>query len=172
MLVKSIAECIKGSILQYSWPSLSYIFVLSIFEWPFYTDFTVFTYSHENKQGVSSVATLFQIVTVINSMHAVHFFMIFLSSAFFQNQVFRKNLSGILSWCQAWPESKLFAKVISRRHNSPLAGKELKVSSRGSNFSDINLRAIPYMFLYKQPLPFSHLTVFAVFKREKGKGCL
>ena len=44
--VKSIAECSKGSILQYFRPSLSYhyvikIFVLSIFEWPFYTGFTV-----------------------------------------------------------------------------------------------------------------------------------
>ena len=48
-------------------------------------------YSHENKQDVRPVATIFQIVTVINSMHAVHFFMIFLSSAFFQNQVFRKS---------------------------------------------------------------------------------
>ena len=37
---------VKGSILQYFCPSLSYhfvikIFVLSIFEWPFYTSFTV-----------------------------------------------------------------------------------------------------------------------------------
>ena len=45
MQVKSIAECSKGSILQYYRPSLSYqlslsSFVLSIFEWPFYTDFT------------------------------------------------------------------------------------------------------------------------------------
>ena len=46
MQVKSIAECSEGSILQYFWPSLSYqivirIFVLSIFEWQFYTGFTV-----------------------------------------------------------------------------------------------------------------------------------
>ena len=45
MQVKSIAECSK-SILQYFQPSLSYsivikIFVLSIFEWPFYTGFPV-----------------------------------------------------------------------------------------------------------------------------------
>ena len=44
MQVKSIEECGKGSILQYFRPSLSYhlsfkIFVLSIFEWPFYTCF-------------------------------------------------------------------------------------------------------------------------------------
>ena len=39
--VKSIAECSKGSILQYFQPSLSYIFLLSIFEWPIYTGFTV-----------------------------------------------------------------------------------------------------------------------------------
>ena len=48
MQVKSIAECSKGSILQYFRPSLSYvpfvikIFVLSIFEWPLKTSFTVF----------------------------------------------------------------------------------------------------------------------------------
>ena len=46
MLVKSIAECSKGSILQYVRPSFSYnlslTFVLSIFEWPFYTGFTAF----------------------------------------------------------------------------------------------------------------------------------
>ena len=42
MQVKSIAECSKGSILQYFRPSLKLpfvikIFVLSIFEWPIYT---------------------------------------------------------------------------------------------------------------------------------------
>ena len=48
MQVKIIAECSKGSILQYFRPSLRYhlslisnIFVLSIFEWPFYTSFSV-----------------------------------------------------------------------------------------------------------------------------------
>ena len=45
MQVKSIAECSKGSILQYFRPSLSYhfvfTFVLSIFQWPFKTGFTV-----------------------------------------------------------------------------------------------------------------------------------
>ena len=48
MQVKSIAECYKGSILQYFLPSLTYnvpfvikIFVLSIFEWLLKTGFTV-----------------------------------------------------------------------------------------------------------------------------------
>ena len=44
MQVKSIAECSKGSILQ-TLIKLSFvnkIFVLSIFEWPFYTGFTVY----------------------------------------------------------------------------------------------------------------------------------
>ena len=44
MQVKSIAQCSKGSILQYFRPSLSYqlsLRSLSIFEWPFYTGFTV-----------------------------------------------------------------------------------------------------------------------------------
>ena len=45
MQVKSIAECSKGSILQYFRPALSYhlslkIFVLSIFEWLLKTGFT------------------------------------------------------------------------------------------------------------------------------------
>ena len=46
MQVKSIAECSKGSILQYFRPSLMYhlslrsLFCL-FFEWPFYTGFTV-----------------------------------------------------------------------------------------------------------------------------------
>ena len=43
--VKSIAECSKGSILQYFWPSLSYHLSLRCcfvyFEWPFYTGLTV-----------------------------------------------------------------------------------------------------------------------------------
>ena len=49
MQVKSIAECPKGSILQYFRPSLNYyiivikIFVLSIFELPLKTGFTVYT---------------------------------------------------------------------------------------------------------------------------------
>ena len=46
MQVKRTAECPKGSVLQYFRPSLSYhlslrSFVLSVFEWPFYTGFTV-----------------------------------------------------------------------------------------------------------------------------------
>ena len=46
MQVKSIAECSMGSILQYFGPSLSYhlslrFFVLSFFEWPLKTGFTV-----------------------------------------------------------------------------------------------------------------------------------
>ena len=42
MQFKRIAECSKGSILQYFRPSLSKIFVFfSIFEWTFYTGFTV-----------------------------------------------------------------------------------------------------------------------------------
>ena len=50
MQVKSIAECSKGSILQYFRPSLNYhfvikTFVLSIFEWPFYTGFTLYCFS-------------------------------------------------------------------------------------------------------------------------------
>ena len=49
MQVKSIAECSNGSILQYFRPSLSYrvikIFVLSIFEWPLKTGFTIFIIS-------------------------------------------------------------------------------------------------------------------------------
>ena len=47
MQVKSIAECSKGSILQYfvTFIKLAFvvkIFVLSIFERPFYTGFTIF----------------------------------------------------------------------------------------------------------------------------------
>ena len=42
MQVKSIAECSKGSILSYFWPSFVIkIFVLSIYERLFYTGFTV-----------------------------------------------------------------------------------------------------------------------------------
>ena len=46
MQVKSIAECSKGSILQYFLPSLKLpfifkTFVLSFFEWPLKTGFTV-----------------------------------------------------------------------------------------------------------------------------------
>ena len=55
MQVKSIAECSKGSILQYFRPSLSYIFfikifALSIFEWPFTKCFTAVLkcYNHLN----------------------------------------------------------------------------------------------------------------------------
>ena len=45
MKVESIAECSKGSILQYFWPALSdnwcWKTVLSFWEWPFYTGFIV-----------------------------------------------------------------------------------------------------------------------------------
>ena len=47
MQVKSIAECSKGSILQYFWPSLSYHLLRScfffFFEWLLKTSFTVLT---------------------------------------------------------------------------------------------------------------------------------
>ena len=60
MQVKSIAECSKGSILQYFRPSLSFhfvikLFVLSIFEWPLKTGFTVHCgtqYSSLDKQRI------------------------------------------------------------------------------------------------------------------------
>ena len=42
MQVKSIAEYSKRSILQYLRPSFNKIFVLSIFEWPFYKGSTVY----------------------------------------------------------------------------------------------------------------------------------
>ena len=41
MQVKSIAECSKGSILQYFRPSFSYHLSLSIFKWPLKTGFAV-----------------------------------------------------------------------------------------------------------------------------------
>ena len=48
MQVKSIAECSKGSILQYFRPSFVIkIFVLSIFEWSLKTGFIVFSVSVE-----------------------------------------------------------------------------------------------------------------------------
>ena len=51
MQVKSIAECSKGSILQYFQPSLTYISSLrSLFcLWPFYTCFTVISNIRVNK---------------------------------------------------------------------------------------------------------------------------
>ena len=51
MQVKSIAECSEGSILQYFRPSLSFHLSLRsgfclLFEWPFYTGFTVYSYTN------------------------------------------------------------------------------------------------------------------------------
>ena len=59
MQVKSIADCSKGSILQYFRPSLCYhllikIFVLSIFEWPLKTGFTVGSNLFVTLTGISS----------------------------------------------------------------------------------------------------------------------
>ena len=55
MQVKSIVECSKRSILQYFWPSLSYHlslrFLFCLFEWLFYTGFTVLK-SHELAHNV------------------------------------------------------------------------------------------------------------------------
>ena len=48
MQVKNIAECSKGSILQYFQPSfVTKIFVLSIFEWLHYTGYTIFKYMQQ-----------------------------------------------------------------------------------------------------------------------------
>ena len=51
MQVKRIAECSKESILQYFRPLLSYHLSLSIFEWPFYTGFTV-SYWYQDKRTI------------------------------------------------------------------------------------------------------------------------
>ena len=53
MQVKSIAECSKGehsAILStfMKLPFVIKIFILSIFEWPFYTGFTVYTQNKQN----------------------------------------------------------------------------------------------------------------------------
>ena len=49
MQVKSKSECSKGSILQYFGPSLSYHLLLRslIFEWSFYTGFTLAVFSEK-----------------------------------------------------------------------------------------------------------------------------
>ena len=52
MKVKRIAECSPWSILQYFWPALSdnlsWKLIFGLFERrPFYTGFTVFTYSYK-----------------------------------------------------------------------------------------------------------------------------
>ena len=45
MQVKSIAECSNGSILQYFWPFVIKIFVLSFSEWPLKT-VLLYVYKH------------------------------------------------------------------------------------------------------------------------------
>ena len=57
MLVKSSAECSKGSILQYFRPFVIKIVVLSTFEWPSKTGFTVVSVA-EQKTGFSRVEAL------------------------------------------------------------------------------------------------------------------
>ena len=57
MQVKSIAECSKRSILQYFQPSLK-IFVLSIFEWLFYTDFTVLVWLNTHRSETFTLLSL------------------------------------------------------------------------------------------------------------------
>ena len=68
MQVKSIAECSKGSILQFlstfiKLPFVIKIFVLSIFEWPFYTSFTAIYFakiSHYALMGNLKINFFFQ----------------------------------------------------------------------------------------------------------------
>ena len=69
MQVKSIAECSKGSILQYFWrlehsailltfiklPFVIKIFVLSIFKWKFYTGFTVYALANRLNQDQAAL---------------------------------------------------------------------------------------------------------------------
>ena len=75
MQVKSIAECSKGSILQYFWPALSYYLtlrsVLSIFECPFYTGFTV-TNSQQKYKSVYEIAVLISMVTSEGADYPAH----------------------------------------------------------------------------------------------------
>ena len=70
---------------------------------------------------------------VINSLHAVKFCMLFLSSAdFFQNQLFRKILSGIPSeyqtvWIQIRPNmlsGLIWVQIVSKHYQqTTLVGK-------------------------------------------------
>ena len=108
--VKSIAECSKGSILQYLRPSFNYHLSLPIFKWPFKTGFTEFLVPN---------------IKVINSFERCVILMIFISSAdiFFNNQ---ESISVIPSSfkqigarsgpiiCLARSRSKLFAEDKSR----------------------------------------------------------
>ena len=75
---------------------------------------------------------------MLNSLHAMYFFMLLLSPVDLFNELsfryfFREHYQSVKqvgsrsgpTFCRSWSGSKLFAKVISRRQNSSLAGKEL-----------------------------------------------
>ena len=106
MQVKSIAECSKGRILQYFWPSYKLpfvikIYVLSIFEWQFYTWFTVYhtgpnkhTCSYKCKIGPTCICLFFHFLNFKYSV--VHFICIGYRSYI----TFIKELSG--NECSEW----------------------------------------------------------------------
>ena len=72
MQVIRIAECSKGSILQYFRPSIGYQlslrpFILFIFEWPFYLSFTVFRLTHgtmKNRHRTRTPTQLQELYTI------------------------------------------------------------------------------------------------------------
>ena len=75
MQVKSIAECSKGSILQYfrsfiKLPFVIMIFVLSIFEWPLKTGFVEIFFSYfstiKSTQRTASLKQLFWAPTILS----------------------------------------------------------------------------------------------------------
>ena len=96
-------------------PFVIKIFVLSIFEWPFYTGFTVST-------NALTLCMLYNLSLNYNFL-----------KKFFQehNQSVKwfGSRSG-LKFCLSWSESKLFAKIISRQQKSSLACKELMFLSK------------------------------------------
>ena len=96
MQVKSIAECSPWSILQYFRPSLSYslslkTFVFSIFEWSFYTGYTVLLF---------------------------YCLLTFVKNYLFQKKC--SGLNGLDQDQDGLSGSKLFAKVIHRGQKLPL----------------------------------------------------
>ena len=125
MQVKSIAECSKGSILQYFEPSLSYHLSLRscfvYFEWPFYTGFTV----NNNLQYTNIQVGVYQLQNSTNEIcNATAQWLLLVLKIYFRNTIKETN--------SLYPDqARHFVRPdlstsISRRKKSPLTDKNLR----------------------------------------------
>ena len=139
MQVKSIAECSKGSILQHFRPSLNYHLpsrlVLSFFEWPLKTGFTVcIIFQYWSFSLYDSLIPYLQVNSPSTHCLLGSFscfccrLLTFSKLTFSFKKFFQEHYQSVIQLGSNLGPN-FFVKVITRQHKMLPARKELKINS-------------------------------------------